>query len=244
MPQDDHRAIALVRLPPGAGPGPGAGAGAAAVGDALDERARALAHEVGPRVHVRSIERVADAPLDGTHVREVLTDFSPWDLAIVVWEPEADAPALTAFAELARSLPDVASAGAWSVLQGPQWRASKPPAPLGLAFCLVRAPRLDHAAFVSYWRTEHAMLPLPTLSTFCLFAADPVATAELAARCALPPGRFDGISEPSYRDVAHLREVSLDDRIRIGARDDERNFIDHPASAVALFRTRWSTPWR
>jgi EthD domain len=235
MPQDDHRAIALVRLAPGAT--------SSRAGEALDERARDLARVTGPDTHVRCVERISDAPLDGTHFREVLSDFSPWDLAIDVWAPEPDAPAFASFAEVARSLPDVAG-GAWSVLRGPQWRASKPPAPLGLAFCLVRKPGLDHAAFVSYWRTEHAMLPLPTLSTFCLFAADPVASAELAARCGLAAGRYDGISEPSYRDVAHLREVSLDPRIRIGARDDERNFVDHATSGIALFRTRWTTPWR
>lgn len=234
MPRDDHRAIALLRLPPGAS--------SSRVGDELDRRARDLAHAVEPTVHVRCLERVADAPLEGTHFREVLTDFSPWDFAIDVWAPEPDAPAFAAFAEMARSLREVAD-GAWSVLRGPQWRASKPPAPLGLAFCLARAPHLDHAGFVAYWRTQHAMLPLPTLSTFCLFATDPAATAELAGQCGLPAARFDGISEPSYRDVAHLREVSLDDRIRIGAREDERNFIDHAASAIALFRTRWCTPW-
>jgi hypothetical protein len=235
MPQDDHRAIALVQLPNGDAP--------TGVGEALDERARALADAAGDGVHVRCLERVSDEPLAGTHFREVLTDFAPWDFAVDLWAPAPDAPAFAAFSAIARSLPDVTGDGAWSVLQGPQWRASKPPAPLGLAFCLVRTRALDHAAFVSYWRTEHAMLPLPTLSTFCLFAADPAASADLAARCGLPAGRFDGISEPSYRDVAHLREVSLDDRIRIGARDDERNFIDHSASAIALFRTRWATPW-
>jgi hypothetical protein len=81
------------------------------------------------------------------------------------------------------------------------------------------------------------MLPLPMLRTFCQFYVDADLSEALATVSGLPAGTYDGISEPTYRDADHFRELTLDERVRVGARDDELEFIDHSRSAAALFRT-------
>jgi hypothetical protein len=86
------------------------------------------------------------------------------------------------------------------------------------------------------------MIPLPMLKTFCQFYVDPERSAALAELAGLPAGTYDGISEPTYWDEDHFRELTLDERVRVGAREDEFNFIDHSRSGAALFRAAWQTP--
>jgi EthD domain len=221
MPVEDHRAIALL-----------------VGGDDLQQRALDVLATWSPpdEGRVRCLVRVDGAPFAGTHFEELCPDLEPWDVALDVWGPTAEATT-TPFAGLREQLGDAVDARRSTVLAGPQWRARKPPTDFGLTFCVTRKADLDHRGFVDYWRNDHAMIPLPMLRTFCQFYVDADRSSALGASAQLPAGTLDGISEPTYRDEDHFRELTLDPRVRVGARDDELNFIDHSRSAAALFRT-------
>lgn len=233
MPAEDHRAMALLVAAPGRE-------------DRLREKAVELAAGWGEAVpdagRARCLVRVDGEPFAGTHFEELCPDLEPWDVALDVWAPDPEALRVERFRDLGDRLGDVADPTRSSVLAGPQWRARQPPAPLGLAFCITRKPDLDHDGFVRYWRNEHAMLPFPRLDTFCQFYVDADRSAALSQLAGLPAGTYDGISEPTYQDEEHFRALSLDDRVLVGARADELNFIDHSRSAAVLFRAAWQAP--
>jgi len=219
MPVEDHRAIALL-----------------VGGDDLEARALDVLSTwaVPAEGRVRCLVRTDGAPFAGSHFEELCPDLEPWDVALDIWSP---APDLTPFRGLREQLGDAVDPDRSSVMAGPQWRARKPPTDYGLTFCVTRKADLDHQAYVRYWRHDHAMIPLPMLRTFCQFYVDADLSAALGATAGLPAGTYDGISEPTYRDADHFRELTLDPRVRVGAREDEFNFIDHSRSAAALFRT-------
>ncbi|HEY8548225.1 MAG TPA: EthD domain-containing protein [Acidimicrobiales bacterium] len=221
MPVEDHRAIALLKG-----------------GEGLEQRAREIVRgwPVPPEGRVRCLRRDDGTPFAGTHFEELCPDLEPWDVALDVWAPDP-ATAAAPLRGLRDRLGDTVDADHSQVLAGPQWRARKPPTAYGLTFCVTRKADLDHRGFVDYWRHNHAMIPLPMLRTFCQFYVDADRSAELAASAGLPAGTYDGISEPTYSDADHFRELTLDERVRVGARADEFNFIDHTRSAAALFRT-------
>jgi hypothetical protein len=237
MPVDDHRAIALL-------------VGPDAKRQALQHRAVEListwaggtSRLLPDEGRARCLVRVDGGPLAGTHFDELCPDLAPWDVALDVWAPTAEALPVEWFRDLAGDLGDLIDPTRSSVMAGPQWRARKPPAPLGLTFCVTRRSGLTHDEYVDYWRNKHAMIPLPMLKTFCQFYVDADRSADLAELAGLPAGTYDGISEPTYRDVEHFRELTLDERVRVGARADELNFIDHTRSAATLFRPLWPTP--
>jgi hypothetical protein len=237
MPVDDQRAIALL-------------VGPDAKREALQNRAVELisawatgaSRPLPDEGRARCLVRVDGGPLAGTHFDELCPDLAPWDVALDVWAPTVEALPVEWFRDLAGDLGDLIDPSRSSVLAGPQWRARKPPAELGLTFCVTRRADLTHDEFVDHWRNKHAMIPLPMLKTFCQFYVDAERSAELAELAGLPAGTYDGISEPTYRDVDHFRELTLDERVRVGARADELNFIDHTRSAAALFRPLWPTP--
>jgi EthD domain len=228
MPMEDQRAMALLVARPGQG-----GALRRRGVDLVAAWSDAVPH--GGRA--RCLVRVDGGLLAGTHFEELCADLAPWDVALDVWAPDTDHLPVGGFRGLAKQLGDVVDPDRSSVLAGPQWRARQEPAPLGLTFCITRRPDLDHDGFVSYWRNEHAMLPFPRLETFCQFYVDADRSAALADLAEMPPGTYDGISEPTYRDESHFRTITLDDRVRVGARADELNFIDHSRSAATVFRT-------
>lgn len=221
MPVEDHRAIALL-----------------VGGGELQRRALDVlaGWDVPEDGRVRCLVRDDGAPFAGTHFEELCPDLAPWDVALDIWAPTPEATTAP-FAGLREQLGDAVDPDRSTVLAGPQWRARKPPTDYGLTFCVTRKADLDHQGFVDYWRNDHAMIPLPMLKTFCQFYVDADRSSALAADAGLPAGTLDGISEPTYRDVDHFRELTLDPRVRVGARDDEFNFIDHSRSAAALFRT-------
>jgi hypothetical protein len=237
MPVDDQRAIAFL-------------VGPEARREALQRRAVELVSTwaAGPTRRLpdggraRCLVRVDGGPLAGTHFHELCPDLAPWDVALDVWAPSSDTLPVEWFRDLAGELGELIDLTRSSVMAGPQWRARKPPAALGLSFCVTRRPDLTHDAFVDHWRNEHAMLPLPMLRTFCQFYVDATRSAELAELAGLPAGTYDGIAEPTYRDVDEFRELTLDERVRVGARADELDFIDHTRSAATLFHPLWQTP--
>jgi hypothetical protein len=230
MPTEDHRAMALLAAAPGRR-------------DGLHQRAVELASTWADAVpdggRARCLVRVDGAPFAGTHFAELCPDLEPWDVALDVWAPDPDGLGTERFDGLAGTLDGLVDPTRSSVVAGPQWRARQPPAPLGLAFCVTRRAGMDHDGFVRYWRNEHAMLPFPRLETFCQLYVDAGRSAALAERAGLPAGTYDGVSEPTYADEEHFRALSLDDRVRVGARADEMNFIDHSRSAAVLFRAAW-----
>lgn len=234
MPVDDQRAIALL-----VGPDAKHEALQRHAVDLISGWARGSLPDEG---RARCLVRVDGAPLAGTHFDELVPDLAPWDVALDVWAPTPEALPTEWFRDLAGDLGDLIDTSRSSVMTGPQWRARKPPAPLGLTFCVTRKSDLTHDEYVDYWRNKHAMIPLPMLKTFCQFYVDADRSAALAEVAGLPAGTYDGISEPTYRDVDHFRELTLDERVRVGARADELNFIDHTRSAATLFRTAWQTP--
>lgn len=237
MPVDDQRAIALL-----VGPDAKRQALQHRAVELISTWATATSRPLPDEGQARCLVRVDGRPLAGTHFDELCPDLAPWDVALDVWAPTVETLPVEWFRDLAGDLGDLIDPTRSSVMAGPEWRARKPPAPLGLTFCVTRRSDLTHDEYVDHWRNKHAMIPLPMLKTFCQFYVDASRSADLAELAGLPAGTYDGISEPTYRDVEHFRELTLDERVRIGARADELNFIDHARSAATLFRALWPTP--
>jgi|GEM_PF-4764283 len=226
MPTDDYRTTAALSAQPGR---------RAELEELLAQRLAAFMATPNPVTRARALRRV-DGEFEGTHFEELCGDrLEPFDVVIDVWTPDGKGVE-ELFADLGGAVDGLATTEGSFVAAGPQWRASKPPAPLIMQFCISGRPDMTHEQCIAYWRNNHAYIPLPTLGTFCQFYAEPGDSEALSSSAGLPAGSYDGISEPSYRDLEHFREITLDPRIRVGAREDEFNFLDHSRCSAVLLR--------
>ena len=112
-----------------------------------------------------------------------------------------------------------------------------------ILFCLRRLPRLTPAAFQLYWREQHAPLVhrhAALLGIRRYVQSHSIADSRLAG-LAVARGTavaaYDGVAELWFDSLAFLTAdpASLPEASRLAARallDDERRFIDLPASPI------------
>jgi EthD domain len=112
--------------------------------------------------------------------------------------------------------------------------------PTLVAFALHRSPAMDHDQFSAYWLGNHGQLahanPRPGPGGYRQLHADPERTGEAARIAGFGVSDYDGLVSADFRDVDDMRSVFAEPSVSQVALADERRFIDHATSAIALMR--------
>lgn len=183
---------------------------------------------------VRCLAAASPDALAGTHVAAMFAGTLAFDIAVDICAPDIDAIDDETWRELAAVLDRAAGGARRSVVAGRQWRSDGDPLRFGMWLFNTRLPGMTNEGFVHHWRHTHARIDVPPVKAFCQMYSDAEATARVAQLVAATPLVYDGISGPSWDDEQEFREFMLDDRLRIGAAQDELGFIDHTRSHAAV----------
>jgi hypothetical protein len=112
--------------------------------------------------------------------------------------------------------------------------------PLWINFALRRVPSLTHGEFCDYWLNVHGKMaqdaPRRRPGGYRQLHADPELTARAAHSAGFGIDNYDGLVSSDHEEVEKMKAAFSHRAVREIALADERNFIDHSTSAIAIMK--------
>lgn len=115
--------------------------------------------------------------------------------------------------------------------------------PLVLLFGLRRLPSMTLTEFQDYWLNEHTKVAhrVPNLKGYRQLHAEPDASAAAAESSGAGIDDIDGVVQSYFASPQAFSDLMAQPEVAGEALEDEKNFIDHTRSTMALHRMVWDS---
>ncbi|CDO35125.1 MULTISPECIES: EthD domain-containing protein [Novosphingobium] len=219
-----------------------AGTGLEGLQAEMEQAASALLADLPPGTDLRIGRRLAGyAPLP----HEVLMADSPAPFDYVFeasggGDEAAGEPLQIAIAAMARALGTRIDRKTAAVFVGTEIAITAGDGPVFVVMPLRRVPSLSHGDFMDQWFGRHAALGEKVEGVrYRQNHVDAISTADLAGRIGLSFAPMDGLTESYFDGLDDALAILSREDVAVGAIEDEKRFIHHPASQFALYETLW-----
>jgi hypothetical protein len=190
--------------------------------------------------HFRLSFRVPGDPLgQSAHGAEIVKSLPPFDAIIELSAGECDSyqQLFAAVDGLAGRLAAWVDAGRSIAIAGIEHQITPGSAPLFTVFPLRRLARLSHRECLDYWLDVHAEYGrnarVPPLK-YRQFHGDLSASKAAALSAGVLIDDYDGVAMSYFMDIPELQDLLNQPNIAHAALEDEKRFIDHSRSVLAV----------
>lgn len=190
--------------------------------------------------HCRLSFRLPGDPMgQSAHGAETTKAVPPFDAVVEVSKSDDGSfePLNKAIDGLAGRLGAWVDPGRSIVIAGTEHQITPGSAPLFLAFPLRRLARLSHREFLDYWLNVHAEFGrkarIPPIK-YKQFHGDEAASQAAASLAGVAIHDYDGVAMSYFMDIPELQDLLAQPSVANAALEDERRFIDHSRSVMAV----------